>query len=484
MTRIAASPRTPSRRGTTRRTAATGVEAELQRALATLGAGSARTRAAAPAQPTGPVMGVGQVPNPAYLAYENATGGLRGTGGMSGWGKDASWRGNPYPETTQGAVSLGYPSAVTPSGAGGGGGGGATGNPFLDAANRAEEAARVANEERYVNMLTEGRNRQEGIMGLIGQQGQSQTAEINRLFNNRLGTIQQDLVSRGLAADPSLVMASDRERQRALLELQDRLLTQRIGTQERLSGDVLGLMERRNDAYPDIGPLLQMAQQYNQAGQSSQALPGTMLGGAPINAMTGQPNAPGNPLGFQGPGFATAQPTAQRQQSMTPVQYLANLQAMQGIQRLMSPAAQAVPAAARPMPAANPFVRTTAIQPGTTPWEGNLDDLLIAPPGPEPQPVSPGPLGSAGSFNLPGLSSPYNGVDRLLPESLLQMPFPYSLSPGAAVEPQAVNVRRSAPSGLGTVTAPPYNPPGVLQSVAGAIPAVALWRLLRNQGLF
>jgi len=462
MTRIAASPRTPSRRGTTRRTAATGVQAELQRALATLGAGSARTRAAAPAQPTGPVMGVGQVPNPAYLAYENATGGLRGTGGMSGWGKDASWRGNPYPETTQGAVSLGYPSAVTPSGAGGGGGGGATGNPFLDAANRAEEAARVANEERYVNMLTEGRNRQEGIMGLIGQQGQSQTAEINRLFNNRLGTIQQDLVSRGLAADPSLVMASDRERQRALLELQDRLLTQRIGTQERLSGDVLGLMERRNDAYPDIGPLLQMAQQYNQAGQSSQALAGTMLGGAPINAMTGRTNAPGNPLGFALPGMGGAWPMAGGG----------------------APAAPAGAAPARPMPAANPFVRTTAIQPGTTPWEGNLDDLLIAPPGPEPQPVSPGPLGSAGSFNLPGLSSPYNGVDRLLPESLLQMPFPYSLSPGAAVEPQAVNVRRSAPSGLGTVTAPPYNPPGVLQSVAGQNTIEALWRLLRNQVLF
>lgn len=377
MTRIAASPRTPSRRGSTRRTAATGVQAELQRALATLQAGSTQARGATPTV-AGPVMGVGQVPNPSYLAYQNATGGLRGTGGMSGWGTDSSWKGNPYNPTTQGAVSLGYPSTPSAGSAGGAGGvtgaGGGTGNPFFDAATRAEEEARRANEERYINLLTAGQERQQGVMDLIGQQGQSQTTEINRLFDNRLGAVQQDLVSRGLAADPSLVLATDRERRRALLELEDRLLGQRIGAQERLSGDVLRTMENRTDQYPDVGPLMQMAQQYNQAGQSSQALPGTMLGGPPINAMTGQPNAPGNPLGFQGAGFPQAGGTRQQQPSMTPVNYLANLQAMQGIQRLMGGGQQPAAAAGGQvrMPQATPFVRTTAIAPGTTPWWQNV----------------------------------------------------------------------------------------------------------------
>ena len=152
---------------------------------------------------------------------------------------------------------------------------------FLNLQNQGYDEARQANESRYLDILSGRVANRDTILGDVNAYGESGRADINRAYKDRLydsgvnyKNNMTDLANRGLNGttermkfggqyDKSKTDALDSQ-QRSLLALNDSLLSQRIGANERLSGGVFDFMERRTDDYPD-----QSAQQglWNLLGQ-------------------------------------------------------------------------------------------------------------------------------------------------------------------------------------------------------------------------
>lgn len=259
-----------------------------------------------------------------------------GRGGWpSGPGPSATTRQVPRTPLTRGGQVVGYlnpggtreylpgtAQATPQESAAGLPGGGFPGGPagLRSQYDASDQEAKMANLQRYANLLERGQGRYDTAMGMIGGMGKSEQAAINEQYDAQLGTINQDLIGRGLSntsIKQTMAMGNLKERQRAQVELQDRLLSQRLGAHTGLSGDIMGVMERRTDAYPDQGAMQQLAQQYGQAtGQGG--------GGGPQGPyIAGIRYANQGGYGQQGYG-----------QQMTPQRYLKNMRAMTEIRKL------------------------------------------------------------------------------------------------------------------------------------------------------
>jgi len=126
------------------------------------------------------------------------------------------------------------------SGSSGGGGGYGNVDLLIREYQKAYDAAKAANEQRY-----------EQILGEIGNLGVQREADIRTEYGNRLTQMQQDLVSRGLTGTtvlPSIQQSNLNDQTSAVNRLKEDLLAQK-----------LGVMERRDDTYPDYGMLMQLA---------------------------------------------------------------------------------------------------------------------------------------------------------------------------------------------------------------------------------
>lgn len=142
------------------------------------------------------------------------------------------------------------------------------GGNLLDEYNQSELEARLANERRYANILERGQGRYDTAMDLVSRLGGSEATEIDRQYDNVKGAIGQDMISRGLSNStikPTMELASERERTRAHGELRDRMTGRILNQHGQLSGDIMGVMERREDEYPDYNRLQALSQQYGQA---------------------------------------------------------------------------------------------------------------------------------------------------------------------------------------------------------------------------
>jgi len=139
----------------------------------------------------------------------------------------------------------------------------------LNSLTSATSRATRANLRRYQQMTRMYRQRHSVAMGELANVGQQQTADINQRFTNLGGRMQQDLVSRGLSASTlggDAMRGVETDRSSALARLGESLAMQRVNVGGQLSGDLLAMMERRTDSYPDVSSLLQMLQALGRVG--------------------------------------------------------------------------------------------------------------------------------------------------------------------------------------------------------------------------
>ena len=120
---------------------------------------------------------------------------------------------------------------------------------------RAFEEAKAANEARYQGILQGYRDRYDRGIGILEGMGDQSRRDIDASYAGQASRMGQDMVGRGLSGTTvaqSMQMGVERERQGAVGRLDESLRQQHLQTDAQLSGDKLGFMERRVDAYPDI----------------------------------------------------------------------------------------------------------------------------------------------------------------------------------------------------------------------------------------
>lgn len=142
---------------------------------------------------------------------------------------------------------------------------------LVDQANGGFDEARQANESRYLDILELfGDNRQRALADLKGF-GDQLVADTTRDYDNKRDDLITDLANRGLAGSTARIpveMKAKREKDAALNRIKDMLTENRLATDERFTDKAAGVMERRDDPYPEnrqaslaailsqLGPLL------------------------------------------------------------------------------------------------------------------------------------------------------------------------------------------------------------------------------------
>lgn len=180
----------------------------------------------------------------------------------------------------------------------GGMGGGGSGGGLAGGYQSAFDEARMENEARYRDTLAGGQDRYERNMNRIAGMGGQERKDINDSYDDQEAARRQSLIGRGLGNSTivdTMQMGNERERTDALGRLEERLRREQVDTDAALSGDVLGIMERRSDTYPDYNQLAQLAQGLGAAGVGQ---PGGAGSGGAVGFMPAR--VPVN-MGFQMP---------------------------------------------------------------------------------------------------------------------------------------------------------------------------------------
>lgn len=141
---------------------------------------------------------------------------------------------------------------------------------LTEAYNQAYGAARQANEARYQEMLGISRGEtqrqagvQQGMLGAIGETTGQRAADIRSEGAGREATSMQRLARTGMAGTTTagtMRAGIRRGTGEQLNRLSDLMLQQKLGVMGQQAaprrGTELGIMERREDAYPSQAPLL------------------------------------------------------------------------------------------------------------------------------------------------------------------------------------------------------------------------------------
>lgn len=233
-------------------------------------------------------------PQPNYWNYA-ANGGIGFMGGLGGaalgggggnamnqgWAGDRVQEQNPYASQQQSAQ-------MSPLGS------------LANAYQTAQDEARAANEQRYENILGGYQDRYDRAMSQLQGVGEQQRTDLNRRYNSNKGEIATSLVARGMSnstVKDNLEAGNERERDNSLNRLEESLTRERLGYDTQLRDDQLKFMERRNDTYPDLNQLLQLAQMMGLATPQGASFGGMGGGGTSANGFP----APGN-FGMGGGG--------------------------------------------------------------------------------------------------------------------------------------------------------------------------------------
>lgn len=175
-------------------------------------------------------------------------------------------------------------AAMASMGMGGNAGAGSNVSQLAAEYQSAMDKANAANDARYQDTLAGSQARYDRNMGYLNGAGQQQSKDINQQFDQQQANTNNDLINRGLRSSTivgNMGLQNQVERQNAQGRLQDQLRQQRISTDAALSGDTLGIMERKVDQGPDYNQLAQLAQLQGTAGPQGGGyiLPPVMAGG-------------------------------------------------------------------------------------------------------------------------------------------------------------------------------------------------------------
>lgn len=138
----------------------------------------------------------------------------------------------------------------------------------------AQDRAYAANESRYQQALSGYQQRYARGMANLDTLGQQRDTDINRAADQQKAATNQSAISRGLAnttVRDSLQRGVERDRQYSLNQNAEAVRQQRLNTDATLSGDTLGLIERRQDVYPSMEGLTNLAAQYGASQQQGNA---------------------------------------------------------------------------------------------------------------------------------------------------------------------------------------------------------------------
>ena len=252
------------------------------------------------------------------IAAKNAPAGPMVPGGVPGYGVPFA------PGMTPPGVG-GAPGAPGggPGGAGAGGYGGTIYGQLLNQFQTAQDEAKAANQKRYDQVLAEQDALKTRTLGGLEGLGNSARAGIKADYAGLGSRLGQDLVSRGLAnttvgAQQQLGVAE--KQNTAIQALEEQLRRERLGYDVNLTGDKLGFIERRDDTYPDMGQLAQLAQGLGTSGYGNAMYtpaPGVGApalqtpGSKPIRTKTLPPGSVGAPPPVTGPATIPPGATAQ-----------------------------------------------------------------------------------------------------------------------------------------------------------------------------
>lgn len=128
----------------------------------------------------------------------------------------------------------------------------------------AYQTARTANERRYEEILGGYRERYQRAVGQLGELGAQQEADIRMTGRSREAGVLQENISRGVTGTtvlPTMRAGVQRQTRAELGRLREQLAGLRLQYETQLSGQELQFMERREDAYPNVGGYLNMLQQ-------------------------------------------------------------------------------------------------------------------------------------------------------------------------------------------------------------------------------
>lgn len=240
-------------------------------------------------------------------------------GGPSAADQDMAWFGHGQDSLHGGSDGGGAGGGLGGIGIGGAGGiggigglgstaGGLAAGGALGAAyDSAYNEARATNEARYEDILGGYEERYGRGMANAENLYDQEYADIRQQQKEADASDYQDLVSRGLSSStmPTVSRQGNRtQAQRQVGSVRDRENQMRLSTDARLSGDRLGFMERRTDAYPDPNLLAQLSRGVGASGYGGNSTGMQFPGGIP-----GQGGGGGMP---QGPGGQGGQNVGQR----------------------------------------------------------------------------------------------------------------------------------------------------------------------------
>lgn len=146
-------------------------------------------------------------------------------------------------------------------------------NNLMGEYQRAYNSARQTNEQRYQDILGGYRDRYGEAMGLLSGLGDQARRDVRSTWQTAETKGMQDLYARGMTNAtlvPSMRMGYQREMTDAMGRLEEQLRREQLGWQTQLSGDTLGFMERRQDEYPSLESMANLAVAMGRQGYTPQ----------------------------------------------------------------------------------------------------------------------------------------------------------------------------------------------------------------------
>ncbi len=121
--------------------------------------------------------------------------------------------------------------------------------------------AKQANETRYDAILKGYDDLAEKSLAQLEGYGEAEKSTTRKDYSNILSKINQQMVNTGLFSStvaPAAAIQNERSLQEALAAINERLQGQKVGITTSLGQEKLGVMERREDTYPDIQSYYQL----------------------------------------------------------------------------------------------------------------------------------------------------------------------------------------------------------------------------------
>lgn len=117
-------------------------------------------------------------------------------------------------------------------------------------------AAKAANEARYNQLLSEGEQNRSRMMGYLDNAGATERADLEKGYAAKEGSLRSRMTDYGLGGTSigdSLSSGLEQAKNRDTSALNERLQGQRLNLDNSLSQQRAGVIERREDPYPDPG---------------------------------------------------------------------------------------------------------------------------------------------------------------------------------------------------------------------------------------